>query len=317
MMRQLMFFLTLFSVISSVLTAKWCYNSQSTTCGPDHWSDNCKGENQSPINIEQTKTSRNNNLGDFVFQGYDKAPPEKWVFLNNGHAVQLTIGENGLPSKNINISGAGLPGVYRAVQFHFHWGSKNENGSEHTIDWHQYPMELHIVHVNLKYQTVADALNDKNGIAVLGFMYKVTKVDNQNYNTVVDALKNISYKGQELPLVTTFRLDSLLPSRSLLSKYFRYEGSLTTPGCGEAVIWTVFQDPIEISETQYHEFVDTIHFSQLGEAAQKMLNNFRPPQPLNKRKVYASKDAIINQSPVPSNLSLVTLFTTIMLCWLL
>lgn len=316
-MRQLAFFLTLFSLILSVLAAKWCYNSQSPSCGPAHWSDNCNGENQSPINIEQAKATRDKYLGDFVFQGYDKAPPEKWVFLNNGHAVQMNLGENSMVSQNINISGAGLPGTYRAVQFHLHWGSRTENGSEHTIDQQQYPMELHIVHLNSKYQTIADALTDKNGLAVLGFMYKVTKVDNQNYNTIVDAMKNISFQGQEMPLASTFRLDSLLPSKSKLSKYFRYQGSLTTPGCGEVVIWSVFQDSIEISEAQYHEFIANSHFSRADEMTQKMFNNFRPPQPLNKRKVYASKDAIISQSPVASNLNVMTLFTSIMICWLL
>lgn len=33
-----------------------------------------------------------------------------------------------------------------------------------------------------------------------------------------------------------------------LTKYYRYHGSLTTPGCNEAVVWTVFQQPIRISK---------------------------------------------------------------------
>uniref|UniRef100_A0A8C9SXY7 Carbonic anhydrase 4 n=1 Tax=Scleropages formosus TaxID=113540 RepID=A0A8C9SXY7_SCLFO len=33
-----------------------------------------------------------------------------------------------------------------------------------------------------------------------------------------------------------------------LSKFYRYNGSLTTPTCDEAVVWTVFQEPISVSK---------------------------------------------------------------------
>lgn len=45
-------------------------------------------------------------------------------------------------SEYIAISGGGLPGRYRALQLHFHWGSPAGNGSEHTLDGRQLPMEV-------------------------------------------------------------------------------------------------------------------------------------------------------------------------------
>lgn len=42
-------------------------------------------------------------------------------------------------------------------------------------------------------------------------------------------------------------IDDLLTDVDM-TKYYRYNGSLTTPGCDEAVVWTVFQQPIRISK---------------------------------------------------------------------
>lgn len=56
-------------------------------------------------------------------------------------AVMLSLASEAA-SEHISISGGGLPGRYRAVQLHFHWGSLAGNGSEHTLDGRQLPMEV-------------------------------------------------------------------------------------------------------------------------------------------------------------------------------
>lgn len=51
-------------------------------------------------------------------------------------------------------------------------------------------------------------------------------------------------------------MDDLLPGVDR-TKYYRYLGSLTTPNCDEGVIWTIFEDPIKVSQDLVS--LDSIH----------------------------------------------------------
>ncbi|KAM6317865.1 carbonic anhydrase 15-like [Podargus strigoides] len=289
-------FLTLPLVVRAAAGGQWCYDSQDPKCGPSHWKElkaTCGGDKQSPVNIDRRWLQRDSGLGDILFEGYDQAPPGKWRLANDGHTVVLSLASESAP-EHIVISGGGLPGRYRALQLHFHWGSPAGNGSEHTLDGRQLPMELHIVHINVKYRTLAEAKGHPNGLAVLGFFFQVSKTPNTNYNTIVAGLRNISHAGDSVDLASTFRLSTLLPHAGRLSGYYRYQGSLTTPDCSEVVVWTVFEEPVEIGQEQLRAFVSTLHFPAAGPMLLKMTNNFRPPQPLHSRKVFASRAATVS-----------------------
>ncbi len=45
-----------------------------------------------------------------------------------------------------------------------------------------------------------------------------------------------------------FPVDWLLPNDK--QNLYRFDGSLTTPGCFETVTWTVLQDTVKISQSQ-------------------------------------------------------------------
>ncbi|NWX97161.1 CAH15 anhydrase, partial [Nothoprocta ornata] len=231
---------------------QWCYDSQDPKCGPSHWKElkaTCGGSQQSPIDIDRRRLRRDGRLGDILFKGYDQAPPGKWRLTNDGHTVLLGL-QGAAAAEHISIRGGGLPGTYRALQLHFHWGSPAGNGSEHTLDGRQFPMELHIVHINVNYRTLAEAKGHPNGLAVLGFFFTLSDTDNSNYNTIVAALRNVSHQGDSVDLASTFPLSNLLPRAGQLSKYYRYQGSLTTPDCSEVVVWTVFEEPVAVSRAQ-------------------------------------------------------------------
>ncbi|KAA0185274.1 carbonic anhydrase alpha [Hyalella azteca] len=78
-----------------------------------------------------------------------------------------------------------------------------------------------------------------------------------------------------------YALASLLPDD--VRRYYRYDGSLTTGVFNEAVVWTVFAQPLHVSRAQLTK-LRTLKDEQGG----ILQNNFRTPQPINKRKVYRS-----------------------------
>ena len=61
----------------------------------------------------------------------------------------------------------------------------------------------------------------------------------------------------------SLKLSDIIPNESLLSDYYRYTGSLTSPPCTEGVIWNVFPQKINISLNQVCLFgvffLNTVH----------------------------------------------------------
>lgn len=63
----------------------------------------------------------------------------------------------------------------------------------------------------------------------------------------VDIIPQHVSPGQEVS-IPGFSIEELLPKRP--EEYYRYRGSLTTPPCYPTVLWTVFRNPVEISQQQ-------------------------------------------------------------------
>nr|KAI8753496.1 carbonic anhydrase14 carbonic anhydrase 14-like Biomineralization/Shell formation [Biomphalaria glabrata] len=275
-MANLLLALAVCFLVNTNEAADWSYSGDN---GPEFWQVNyktCGQQSQSPINIYEGDVTVNTKLPPFVYRNYDV--DTDMSLTNNGHSAMVVLGE----SSQLLISGGGLVGQYKAIQFHFHWGEMSNTGSEHLLSGHAFPMELHIVHYNTKYMNVSEALKYSDGLAVLGFMYLTTDTNNSNnnYADIVGNLQNIQVKGATVQLNRS-KVASLLPASYL--DFYRYAGSLTTPTCDQSVIWTVFVDPIYISENQLNEFRKLLDAHN-----HTMSKNFRPVQPLNRRTVVSN-----------------------------
>lgn len=127
------------------------------------------------------------------------------------------------------------------------------------------------------------ALNHKNGISVLAILFHVSDQINLTLKNILDSAESVMKgPGPANPLMDYLSPEQLLPKER--SSYYRYEGSLTTPGCNEFIIWTVLRKSIPFSMTQIERFheMKTDH-------GNKLTANYRPPQKLNSRPLVLVK----------------------------
>ncbi|XP_041493988.1 carbonic anhydrase 14-like isoform X3 [Microtus oregoni] len=248
----------------------WTYEGPH---GQDHWPTSypeCGGDAQSPINIQTDSVIFDPDLPAVQPHGYDQPGTEPLDLHNNGHTVQLS-----LPS---TLHLGGLPRKYTAAQLHLHWGQKgSQEGSEHQINSEATVAEACSVGALL--------LQTHDSAASLAYTPpQVGEAENPAYRHILSHLHEIRHKDQ-ITSVPPFNVRELLPQQ--LEQFFRYNGSLTTPPCYQSVLWTVFHRRAQISVEQLDKLQGTL-FSTEEEPLAPLIQNYRIPQPLNQRTIFAS-----------------------------
>ena len=196
------------------------------------------GHNQSPIDIKKTVEA---NLPAIKFK-YNMLSAAD--IINNGHTVQVNLWSGG----EIILDGE----QFTLKQFHFHTPSEN------TINGKNFPLEVHLVH-----------LNKKNEIAVVAIMFEPGEDDE-----LLTALwQHIPLKAGESHKLDAKALKAM-EFESELTSYYRFYGSLTTPPCTEGVRWIVMKNTRHVSQAQVLTFQKALTHS-----------NNRPVQPLNARVI--------------------------------
>ena len=225
--------------------AEWSYSGKT---GPKFWDDldpafrECgEGRRQSPINLADPVEG---GIGEFE-PDYRTAPGTE---ENNGHAIEVALRNSG------EIIDKGTP--FALEQFHFHVPS------EHAVDGERSPAEMHLVHAN-----------EDEELAVVGVRLEV----GEENEVLAQALEDVpDDPGDEQELEGEIDPTDLLPDDGS-GDVFRYDGSLTTPPCSEGVLWTVYEEPIKISQ------------EQLDELASAFNDDARPLQPLNGRELIEGR----------------------------
>jgi len=231
----------------------WSYNDNGED-GPYAWATNfieCAGNAESPIDIIVASTIVSQ-FTPFVFsEGYNSS--QTFTLTNNGHSIQAVQKDPNVAP--LQLTGGGLDGVYDFVNFHLHWGDNDAAGSEHLLNGQSYSGEIHLVHQN----TVTGQ------IAVLGMFLQSSAIPTIFPNKISQDWETFFDKAQLLPKEDdtneiTISLSSFMTYSPLalmstdFTRFWRYDGSLTTPPCSPNVTWTVFEVPIWVDATGFHNF---------------------------------------------------------------
>ncbi|XP_071987608.1 carbonic anhydrase 9-like [Engystomops pustulosus] len=234
----------------------------------------CGGRAQSPINVITLDAAFDPHLRPIQLSGYNLTSAETLKLENNKHTVVLKLPDT------MKIVG-GLPQIYQAAQLHFHWGSAGAPGSEHTVNGRRFPGEIHVVHYNSEYRSMDRAVTQQGGLAVLAAFIEEGAEDNEAYEHLLTHLEEVTDGGQSAE-IPGFDIRGLLPQQ--MDRFFRYNGSLTTPPCLQTVNWTIFNQTVLLSAKQLAILEDTIHHDH----DHILQMNFRDPQPLHGRVVLSS-----------------------------
>ncbi|XP_010222240.1 PREDICTED: receptor-type tyrosine-protein phosphatase gamma, partial [Tinamus guttatus] len=266
----------------------WAY---SGTYGPEHWvtsSEKCGGYHQSPIDIVDHQARVGDEYQELQLDGFDNESSNKTWMKNTGKTVAILLKDEYF------VSGAGLPGRFKAEKVEFHWGQSNGSaGSEHSINGKRFPVEMRIYFYNPDdFDSFGTAVLENRVVGAMAVFFQVSQRDNSALDPIIHGLKGVVHHEKET-FLDPFVLRDLLPTS--LGSYYRYAGSLTTPPCSEIVEWIVFRKPVPISYRQLEAFYSIFTTEQQDhvKSVEYLRNNFRPQQSLNNRKVSKSavKDA--------------------------
>ncbi|KAF5405567.1 Carbonic anhydrase [Paragonimus heterotremus] len=261
--------------------SNWSYTNKSTN--PTTWANQfhtCGGHYQSPIDLPNNGLVYLANLGKIKMFTSKKNSSAKYTVSNNGHSLMI----NFPPDVYTVALNEDTDETYDVLQMHFHWGSTNQVGSEHTVDGRTYALEGHLVCYNNKlYKSFSEAAGSPSGLAVLAFLSKVeedAKTDKTQIGILTGLEESIPKVGNpnQNTMIDPFDLSKIF-SQVQADEYYRYYGSLTTPPCTENVVWTVFRKPIPITSHQLNLFRG-LKFP-VSESQANMMDNYRPVQPLN------------------------------------
>jgi len=236
------------------------------------WGGECAGDRQSPIDI------KTNSVQNSAVDPYSAADVFSSAEFQGAKTVSMNdVNDAGAHSIKFSFAVEIAVADLKCPQFHFHFQS------EHAINSNLYFGEYHVVCYKNSYSDLTDAATSGDGEALRVFGIMVEKDSQAVDNADIAAIITAKESGNTTPMGHDITIP--IPDDIEKSRYFTYEGSLTTPGCMEVVQWTVFKKSIKISDSQ------AAKIALWSAESPALIENNREVQDLNNRKVCAFENS--------------------------
>ncbi|XP_077594719.1 carbonic anhydrase-related protein 10 isoform X3 [Stigmatopora nigra] len=219
------------------------------------------GKRQSPVNIETAHmifdpylTSMKLNTGALKARG---------TMYNTGRHVSVRLDKEHL----VNISGGPMMYSHRLEEIRLHFGSEDNQGSEHLL----------------------------NGQAFSG---EISESSNNFLNRLLnrDIITRVTYKN-DAHLLTGLNIEEIYPETS---SFITYDGSITIPPCFETVTWILMNKPVYVTRMQMHS-LRLLSQNQPSQIFLSMSDNVRPIQPLINRCIRTNINFSMQSKDCPNN----------------
>lgn len=226
----------------------------------------CSGNLNYQIRLSLNKSVVFHEMPSLRLSGYDTVIPGEYIILKNtgtsckllvitweqsyfsSITVSIILDEKTPIEFALNIFGGFLQGRFKFHDLHFHWKPTDrcKFGTEHTIGDKRTHLEMHLAHYNVKYSTYAEALQNRDGVAILTFLFKKSKtIQISSLYPVVRKLHKVLREDQETTFNKGFAFESLIPIPKC--KYFTYYRSSVGRSATEVVTWIVFQQILKVT----------------------------------------------------------------------
>ncbi|VDK81544.1 unnamed protein product [Dibothriocephalus latus] len=109
---------------------------------------------------------------------------------------------------------------------------------------------MHIVGQSSMYPEMRTAVTAPGGLVVIGVFFQLTtdhsKSSLSKMGNLLSKIDQLTYAGSTVNL-QYFDPAVMLPENT--DRFFRYQGSLTTPPCTENVQWTMMREPLYVTNS--------------------------------------------------------------------